>query len=68
MPNELATLLGDTSLTWTERRTRLQAGDKPLVPIPSPPNSSSRDDTSCAATPIGTSRVILGRICNRQYG
>lgn len=29
MPSELATLLGDTSLTWTERRTRLQGWSGP---------------------------------------
>jgi hypothetical protein len=29
MPHELTTLLGDTSLTWTERRTRLQGWSGP---------------------------------------
>jgi hypothetical protein len=29
MPRELAALLGDTSLTWTERRTRLQGWSGP---------------------------------------
>jgi hypothetical protein len=59
MPSDLATLLGDTSLTWTERRTRLQGW-------------SGSDADQADATPgvqrIATAACAVGALAGASTG
>lgn len=54
MPSELTTLLGDTSLTWTERRTRLQGWSGPEAQqADATPGGQRIAAAACAAGALG---------------